>query len=347
MKVALIIPVFNEQETLPTLLQTLQDVCQKPGYEFQWIFVNDGSTDHSGEILMARAIHDSRVRLIQFTRNFGHQAAVTAGLDYAEADAVIVMDADLQDPPELIWQMIDKFQEGFDIVSPQRISRQGETKFKLWTASLFYKFMTYAVDQRLQPQVSDFRLYSRVAVTGMRQFREQHRFLRGMAAWLGLKEAVIPFHRSARVAGSTKYNTFKMMKFAWIAISSFSVLPLRIATWLGMTVTLLGTSYFAYTMYVRFVTGGYVPGWASLACLQIIFSGAILLCLGLIGDYIGRIYEELKGRPLYLIRNLVNLNPISMPRTLVLRDEMNLTSTSESQGDSDAPLSQEMWSHQP
>ena len=137
MKVALIIPVFNEQETLPALLQTLEDVCQKPGYEFQWIFVNDGSSDDSDEILMARAIHDSRVRLIQFTRNFGHQAAVTAGLDYAEADAVIVMDADLQDPPELIWQMIDKFQEGFDIVSPQRISRQGETKFKLWTASLF------------------------------------------------------------------------------------------------------------------------------------------------------------------------------------------------------------------
>ena len=181
----------------------------------------------------------------------------------------------------------------------------------------------------------------------MRQFREQHRFLRGMAAWLGLKEAVIPFHRSARVAGSTKYNTFKMMKFAWIAISSFSVLPLRLATWLGMTVTLLGTSYFIYTMYVRFVTGGYVPGWASLACLQIIFSGAILLCLGLIGDYIGRIYEELKGRPLYLIRNLVNLNPISMPRTLVLRDDMNLRSAAESQGDSYAPLSQEMWSHQP
>jgi dolichol-phosphate mannosyltransferase len=243
--------------------------------------------------------------------------------------------------------MIDKFQEGFDIVSPQRISRQGETKFKLWTASLFYKFMTYAVDQRLQPQVSDFRLYSRVAVTGMRQFREQHRFLRGMAAWLGLKEAVIPFHRSARMAGSTKYNTFKMMKFAWIAISSFSVLPLRLATWLGMTVTLLGTSYFAYTIYVRFVTGGYVPGWASLACLQIIFSGAILLCLGLIGDYIGKIYEELKGRPLYLIRNLVNLNPISIPRTLVLRDDMNLASTSESQGDSYAPVSQEMWSRQP
>ena len=338
MKVALIIPIFNEQETLPALLQTLEDVCQKPGFEFQWIFVNDGSTDHSAEILMARAIHDSRVRLIH---------VLAAKIEASKADAVIVMDADLQDPPELIWQMIDKFQEGFDIVSPQRISRQGETKFKLWTASLFYKFMTYAVDQRLQPQVSDFRLYSRVAVTGMRQFREQHRFLRGMAAWLGLKEAVIPFHRSARVAGSTKYNTFKMMKFAWIAISSFSVLPLRIATWLGMTVTLLGTTYFAYTMYVRFVTGGYVPGWASLACLQIIFSGAILLCLGLIGDYIGRIYEELKGRPLYLIRNLVNLNPISMPRTLVLRDDMNLTSAAESQGDSSAPLSQEMWSHQP
>ena len=318
MKVALIIPIFNEQETLPALLQTLEDVCQKPGFEFQWIFVNDGSTDHSAEILMARAIHDSRVRLIQFTRNFGHQAAVTAGLDYAEADAVIVMDADLQDPPELIWQMIDKFQEGFDIVSPQRISRQGETKFKLWTASLFYKFMTYAVDQRLQPQVSDFRLYSRVAVTGMRQFREQHRFLRGMAAWLGLKEAVIPFKRAARAAGTTKYSTFKMVKFAWTAISSFSALPLRLATGFGFLMMLLGFIYSVYTIYIRFFTSQFVAGWTSLVALQIIFSGATLFCLGLIGDYIGRIYEETKRRPLYLVRELTNLKCKDVPRAGIL-----------------------------
>lgn len=314
MKIALVIPVYNESESLPGLLGKLRAVCDRPGYEFQWIFINDGSTDGSAACLAAEAARDDRVRVITFTRNFGHQAAVTAGLDFAEADAVIVMDADLQDPPELIWPMIDLWRSGFDIVSPQRIGREGETRFKLWTAELFYRLMRNAIDPRLKPQVSDFRLYSRVAVQGMRQFREQHRFLRGMAAWLGLKEAVIPFHRAARAAGRTKYSTFKMLKFAWTAISSFSALPLRMATGVGFLTMLLGFGYSIYTIYVRFVTGQVVPGWTSLACLQILFSGATLFCLGLIGDYIGRIYEETKRRPLYLVRELTNLEMKSVPR---------------------------------
>lgn len=319
--IALVFPVYNESESLPRLFHTLRQVCDRPGFQFQWIFVNDGSSDNSGSILATEAIKDDRVRVISFTRNFGHQAAVTAGLDFAEADAVIVMDADLQDPPELVWQMIDKWREGFDIVSPQRVSREGETRFKLWTASLFYRLMRGAIDPRLQSQVSDFRLYSRVAVLGMRQLREQHRFLRGMAAWLGLKEAVIPFHRAARAAGTTKYGTLKMMKFAWTAISSFSALPLRLAMGVGFFVMVVGIGYSIYTLYVRFITGGYVPGWTSLACLQILFSGATLFCLGLIGDYVGRIYEETKYRPLYLVRDLVNLNPCPAPRAAMLVDK--------------------------
>ncbi len=320
MKIALVIPVYNEQESLPRLISLLANLCQKSGYEFQWIFVNDGSTDSSTEILLKSAISDNRIRIIQFTRNFGHQAAVTAGLDYACADAVIVMDADLQDPPELIWEMINKYQEGFDIVSPQRLSRIGESRFKLWTASAFYRLMTTLVDQRMQPQVSDFRLYGKVAVYGMRQFREHHRFLRGMAAWLGLKEAVIPFHRAPRLAGKTKYNTRKMLKFAWTAISSFSVLPLKCATVLGVSVILLGVTYFGYAFYMQFGAGENVSGWTFLACLHIILSGLTLLSLGVMGDYIGRIYEESKGRPLYLIRNLVNLEPVDLPRSIVLNE---------------------------
>ena len=318
MRIALIFPVYNESESLPRLFETLRAVCQKPGYEFQWIFVNDGSTDSSTEILADEAASDTRVQVIRFTRNFGHQAAVTAGLDFADADAVIVMDADLQDPPELIWQMIELWHEGFDIVSPQRISREGETRFKRWTAALFYRLMRNAIDPRLQPQVSDFRLYSRVAVQGMRQFREQHRFLRGMAAWLGLKEAVIPFKRAARAAGTTKYSTFKMVKFAWTAISSFSALPLRLATGFGFLMMLLGFIYSVYTIYIRFFTSQFVAGWTSLVALQIIFSGATLFCLGLIGDYIGRIYEETKRRPLYLVRELTNLKCKDVPRAGIL-----------------------------
>jgi dolichol-phosphate mannosyltransferase len=320
MKIALVIPVYNESESLPGLLGTLRAVCNRPGYAFDWIFINDGSTDGSAELLAAEAARDDRVRVISFTRNFGHQAAVTAGLDFAEADAVIVMDADLQDPPGLIWQMIDLWQAGFDIVSPQRISREGETRFKIWTAAFFYRLMQNAIDPRLKPQVSDFRLYSRVAVQGMRQFREQHRFLRGMAAWLGLKEAVIPFHRAARAAGQTKYSTFKMLKFAWTAVSSFSALPLRIATGFGFLAMLLGFCYSIYTIYVRFITGQVVPGWTSLACLQILFSGATLFCLGLIGDYIGRIYEETKQRPLYLVRDLKNLEMKPVLRAGIMLD---------------------------
>lgn len=325
--IALVFPVYNESESLPRLFQTLRNVCDRPGFQFQWIFVNDGSSDASGEILAAEALSEDRVRIISFSRNFGHQAAVTAGLDFAEADAVIVMDADLQDPPELVWQMIEKWREGFDIVSPQRVSREGETKFKLWTASIFYRLMRGAIDPRLQSQVSDFRLYSRVAVLGMRQFREQHRFLRGMAAWLGLKEAVIPFHRAARAAGTTKYGTLKMMKFAWTAISSFSALPLRLAMGIGFFVMVVGIGYSIYTLYVRFITGGYVPGWTSLACLQILFSGATLFCLGLIGDYVGRIYEETKYRPLYLVRELVNLNPCPTSRAAMLVDQPSAHTT--------------------
>jgi dolichol-phosphate mannosyltransferase len=249
------------------------------------------------------------VKILGFSRNFGHQAAITAGLDVAAGDAVVVMDADLQDPPDLLPDMVALFRQGFDVVSAQRLSRDGEGPFKRGTAALFYALMRKAVDERLRPQIGDFRLFSRRAVHALRGFREQHRFLRGLVAWLGLKEAILPFHRPPRVAGVTKYSAWKMARFAWTAISSFSALPLKISLAGGLLLTAVGLAYSVYVLYEKLVLGTTVPGWSSLVCLQLVFSGATLTAVGLVGDYVARIYEEMKGRPLYVVSEALNLDP--------------------------------------
>ena len=309
MLLSVVIPLFNEEETLPLLLKRLWDALEhlEDGISKEILFINDGSSDATARILEEAGLKDARIKAIHFSRNFGHQAAVTAGLDIASGDAVVVMDADLQDPPELLAQMIEKYREGYDIVSPQRVSRDGETWFKKITAQAFYSLMRAGVDKRLTSQVGDFRLYSRAAVLGMRGLRERHRFLRGMVAWLGLKEAVIPFKRSARVAGETKYPLWKMLRFAWTAITSSSALPLRITSFAGLLSMLGGFVYLGYILYVTFVTQTTVPGWSSLASLQVLFNGAILLAIGLVGDYLARVYEEAKDRPLYVVDKTLNV----------------------------------------
>ena len=202
--------------------------------DYEIVCVNDGSRDASRRLLTEAAVADQRIKVLGFSRNFGHQAAITAGLDFAAGDAVVVMDADLQDPPQLLPEMVKLYEQGFDVVSAQRTDRQEEGLFKSATAAMFYSLMRRAIDARLQPQVGDFRLFSREAVVALRGFREQHRFLRGLVAWLGLREAIIPFSRPPRVAGTTKYPTRKMIRFAWTAISSFSALPLRLSLIAGL-----------------------------------------------------------------------------------------------------------------
>lgn len=309
MLLSVVIPLFNEEEAFPLMLKRLQATLDQleEGIRQEIVFINDGSNDATGRLLGEAAQKDTRIKAVHFSRNFGHQAAVTAGLDIASGDAVVVMDADLQDPPELLPQMIEKFREGYDIVSPQRISREGETWFKKVTAQAFYSLMKTGVDKRLASQVGDFRLYSRAAVLGMRGLRERHRFLRGMVAWLGLKEALVPFQRSARVAGETKYPLWKMVRFAWTAITSSSALPLRITSFAGLISMLGGFIYLGYILYVTFVTQTTVPGWSSLASLQVLFNGTILLAIGLVGDYLARVYEEAKDRPLYVVDKTSNL----------------------------------------
>ena len=309
MRLSLVIPVYNEEEALPPLLGALRPVLDALGCDHEIVFIDDGSRDGSRRLLAEAAKADPRVKVLGFSRNFGHQAAITAGLDFASGDAVVVMDADLQDPPELLPEMVAHYQRGFDVVSAQRIGREGEGPFKRGTATLFYALMRRAVDERLRPQVGDFRLFSREAVVALRGFREQHRFVRGLVAWLGLKEAIIPFRRPPRVAGTTKYPAWKMAKFAWTAVSSFSALPLKLSLGGGLLLTALGVAYSVYVVYETFVLKTTVRGWSSLVCIQILFSGATLTAIGLMGDYLARIYEEVKGRPLYVLGESLNLPP--------------------------------------
>jgi dolichol-phosphate mannosyltransferase len=320
MRLSLVIPVYNEEEALPALFDALRPVLGSIGCEYEILFVDDGSRDGSGRLL-AKAAADPHVQVLTFSRNFGHQAAITAGLDFASGDAVVVMDADLQDPPEMLPEMVALYRQGYDVVSAQRVGREGEGLFKRATAALFYGLMRRAIDERLRPQVGDFRLYSRAAVTALRGFREQHRFLRGLVAWLGLKEAILPFHRPPRVAGKTKFPAWKMAGFAWTAVSSFSALPLRLSLLGGLALTAFGLLYSLYVVYETLVLHTTVRGWSSLVCLQALFSGATLTAVGLVGDYVGRIYEELKGRPLYVVADARDLAPRDgmPPRAFLIR----------------------------
>ncbi len=307
MLLSIVLPVYNEQEVLPALLEVLPAVLKKIGCDYELIFIDDGSRDATRSILNKAAELDSRVKVLGFSRNFGQQAAITAGLDFSNGDAVVVMDADLQDPPELLESMIDQFKQGFDVVSTQRIARDGESVFKKVTASAFYSLMQKAVDERLPPQCGDFRLFSRGAVQAIRKFREQHRFMRGLVAWLGLRETIIRFHRPARAAGETKYSPIKLFKLAWTAISSFSAMPLKACLFAGLMITLFGIGYSFYAIYAAIFVMTTAPGWSSLVCFQLLFNGATLTAVGLVGDYVGRIYDESKQRPLYVLGDSVNI----------------------------------------
>ena len=305
MLLSIVVPVFNEEEVLPSLIARLADALR--GHNWELIFVDDGSRDASVAVIRAFAQSNDRIRLLSFSRNFGHQAAITAGLDFAQGDAVVVMDADLQDPPELLPKMVELYEQGYDVVSPKRVFRGGESAFKIWTARVFYRLMGRLAGGHLSEDVGDFRLFSRKAVLALRSMREQHRFMRGMVGWLGLSEALLPFERQARVAGETKYPFLKMLRFAWTAVSSFSAAPLRISLAAGILLSCAGFVYLLRVVYMAFWTRELVPGWASVVVLQCIFSGMILIALGAIGDYVARTYEESKARPLYVVGSMINL----------------------------------------
>jgi dolichol-phosphate mannosyltransferase len=309
MLLSVVIPLYNERDALPALLSELRRALERE-CDYEIVFVDDGSTDGTAQELKRAAGEDPRIRSIFFSRNFGHQAAITAGLDFATGDAVAVMDGDLQDPPELLPQMLALLRDGYDVVSAQRLTREGEGVFKRYTARLFYWLIRKLVDKRIQNEVGDFRLFSRRAVAAIRSLREQHRFMRGMVAWLGLREVILPYHRSARVAGNTKYSAVKMLRFAWTAVTSFSALPLRLSVFFGFFVAACGVGVGAYSIFAARVLKATVPGWTSLVCLNIIFSGVTLVAIGLVGEYVAHIYEEAKGRPLYVVSDSANINTV-------------------------------------
>jgi dolichol-phosphate mannosyltransferase len=326
MLISIVVPVYNEQDVMPHLFHALSEVLSHIDHEHEIIIVNDGSRDGTADWVRRHAATDDRIKLVNFSRNFGQQAAMTAGLDCARGDVVVVMDCDLQDPPELLQRMLDKYSEGYDVVSCRRISRAGESWFKKKTASAFYGLMRKAIDSRIPAEVGDFRLFSRNAVDAIRAFREQHRFMRGLVAWLGLREAFIEFDRPARVAGETKYPVSKLIKLAWTAISSSSTVPLRACVYAGWALLACGL---LATVAVPLAVLQWLPlsvatmGWTAF---QLSLAGIQLVAVGLIGDYVGRIFEESKQRPLYIVSATCNVEiPSDSSRSVWMLERPRVT----------------------
>jgi polyisoprenyl-phosphate glycosyltransferase len=277
------------------------------GIPFELVLVDDGSRDRTPELLAALAARDERVRVVQLSRNFGHQTAITAGLDHARGDAVVMIDADLQDPPELIPQMLDHWRRGTDVVYAVRRRREGETRFKLTTARWFYRLFSALGDVALEPDSGDFRLLDRAPLDALLSMRERNRFLRGMTVWVGYTQTAVPYERDARYAGETKYTLRRMVGFSLDAISSFSHRPLQLATFLGFVCAALAFVLIPVVVGLR-VAGSYLPGFGTITIAVLLLGGIQLMAIGLIGEYVGRIYDEVKGRPLYVVRARRNLD---------------------------------------
>lgn len=303
--ISIVLPCYNEAKLLPETHRRLAELSQKLEAErFEFIFVDDGSRDETPKVLHELSLADSRVRGIRLSRNFGHQVATTAGLEHAEGDAVVIMDADLQDPPEAIVQMHARWLEGYHVAYGERQERPGETRFKLWSAKIFYRLVNRLSPTPIPMDTGDFRLMDRAVVRALLRMPERDRFLRGMVSWVGFRQVAVPYRREPRFAGETKFPLVRMLRLAADAVFSFSFTPLRLAVWVGffaMGVALLGI---LWALIVRFLydPSQWVRGWTSLIIAVLFMGGVQLVCLGIIGEYVGRIYGEVKQRPLYFVR---------------------------------------------
>jgi len=306
---SIVIPVFNEEETIPELDRRLRTLLDELGETWEVVFVDDGSRDGSAKLLEALAEQEPRYKLISFGRNFGHQTAITAGMDRAEGEAVVVMDADLQDPPEVVREMLARWRQGYDVVYAVRQRRLGETWFKRASAAIYYRLFRAMLGFDVMLDAGDFRLMSRPVVLTLRSLRERHRFIRGLVGWIGFRQSSVGYVRPQRFAGSTKYPLRKMLAFAFDGITSFSTLPLRMATWLGAIAGLLAMSLGAWAFYVRIHGVTAVPGWTTIMILVALGSSVQLLVIGILGAYVGRIYEEVQRRPLYTVAKEMNFSP--------------------------------------
>jgi len=300
-RLSLVVPIWNEEMVIPELYKRVVETMNQTGETWELVCVNDGSRDRSLELLVALNAQDPRVKVISFSRNFGHQVAITAGADFADGDAVIVMDADLQDPPDTILRMIEKWREGYEVVYAKRTKREGETRFKLVTAALFYRLLHSITDVDIPVDAGDFRLMDRRVVLTMRHLREKHRFMRGLSAWVGFRQLGIEYERAERFAGETKYPLRKMVRLAIAAITSFSFLPIQLATYFGFGLAALSLLGILVTIVARLSGSSAFLGQASTLVAVLFLGGIQLIFLGIIGEYIGRIYDEAKGRPLYIV----------------------------------------------
>lgn len=298
---SVIIPIFNEEENIIEINKRLKSVSSQLGLAYEFVFVNDGSKDASLSILKKLSQEENHVKYISFSRNFGHQIAVTAGLDHCKGDVIVIIDADLQDPPELILEMYQKYKEGYKVVYAKRKKRQGESWFKLITAKLFYRILAKIVSFEIPLDTGDFRLIDRKVVDALKQMPEKSKFLRGQIAWLGFKSTYVEYDRQERLHGKTGYPLSKMLKFAIDGITGFSSSPLKFASILGFIVSGVAFLIMLYALYSRFILSDTISGWTSLIISTMFIGGVQLLSIGIIGEYISRINVDVKNRPLYVV----------------------------------------------
>ncbi len=306
--ISIVVPLLNEETNANTIYDRCRNVFQKIEQDYEFVIIDDGSTDNTLTVLKDLAETDKKVKILSFSRNFGHQSAITAGIDYAQGDAVVIIDGDLQDPPELIPQMIEKWKEGYQVVYAKRTKRKGETFFKKTTASLFYRTFQYLANAQIPLDTGDFRLMDRSVVDSLKELKERNRFIRGLVYWVGFNQIGVEYERDERKTGESKYPLSKMVRFASNGIFSFSDKPLRLATIMGLLSSMLGLIMIFWGLYSKFVLSDTtIRGWTSVF-ISILFLGGIqLFTLGIIGEYISRIYDELKARPIYIIQEKINI----------------------------------------
>lgn len=303
-KYSIVVPMYNEEAVIEETYIRLKEVMDQTGEAYELLFVNDGSRDRTSEIVGEIADKDPHVRMLDFSRNFGHQIAITAGMDYAAGRAIVVIDADLQDPPSVILKMIEKWKEGYDVVYGKRLKRKGETLFKKVTAKFFYRLLRNMTNVDIPVDTGDFRLIDRKVADVLRGLKEKNRFVRGLVSWVGFRQTSVEYIREERWAGETKYPLKKMIRFAMDGITSFSHKPLRLATYLGFGLSGLSFVYLLIVLFQALFTNSTQPGWASTVAINLFFNGIVLILLGIIGEYIGRIYDESKARPLYIVQEV-------------------------------------------
>lgn len=300
---SVVVPAYNEADVLPAFHGRLAAVLDSLQLEAEVVYVNDGSTDNTLDVMLSFRAQDPRVAVVTLSRNFGKELALTAGLDHAQGSAVVVIDADLQDPPELIPDLVKHWSEGYHMVYAQRVAREGETWFRKATAHAFYRVIQRTSRVTIPADTGDFRLLSRRAVNSLKQLHEQHRFLKGLFAWIGYPQKAVPYRRDPRFAGASKWNYWRLWNLALEGITSFTIAPLTIATYLGTLIALVAFLYAGFIVYDTLISGNPVAGYPSLIVVVLFLGGVQLITLGIIGEYLGRVFDETKSRPLYIVQD--------------------------------------------